>query len=72
IIISVLVAIIGVAIGSVAAYSVMQLMIFSQYQPMPLVALSAMATSLLLAIGLGLLATRYTLSVRPLALLRNE
>jgi putative ABC transport system permease protein len=65
-------ALVSVALGVGAAYGVMQLMIFSGFHVMPSVIFATIAFSLLLAIGLGLVATHIALKVRPLTLLRNE
>lgn len=66
------VSLVALVIGSLAAWGVMQLMIFSHFELRPLLMLATLAGSLLVAIGIGLLATRSILKIRPLALLRNE
>ncbi len=71
-IIALAVAVFAVIIGEAGAYGIMQLMIFSGFELMPSVAITTIIGSLLLAILLGLIATRVTLGVRPLTLLRNE
>ncbi len=71
-IIAVSVAVIAVIIGSAGAWGIMQLMIFSEFTLMPDVVAIAIGSSLVIAIALGLLATHFTLGVRPLSLLRNE
>ncbi|MDE3059580.1 MAG: ABC transporter permease [Pseudomonadota bacterium] len=59
-------------IGALAAWAIMQLMIFSDFALMPSVLLMTLIGSLALALLLGFIATHITLGVRPLALLRNE
>ncbi len=71
-VIAVSVAVIAVIIGSAGAWGIMQLMVFSEFILMPDVVIYSIGGSLALAIALGLVATHFTLGVRPLSLLRNE
>jgi putative ABC transport system permease protein len=65
-------AIIASVIGALAAYGVMQLMVFSYFVLMPDTIIMTLAASLAIATLLGFFATRATLKVKPLSLLRNE
>jgi putative ABC transport system permease protein len=65
-------AIIASVIGALAAYGVMQLMVFSYFTLMPNTIIMTLVGSLVIATLLGFFATRATLKVKPLSLLRNE
>ncbi len=71
-IISLSVSGISLLVGTAAAYGIMQLMIFSDFQLLPGMMFATLTGSLLISILLGLALIRRVLLVRPLSLLRNE
>ncbi len=65
-------AVVATFIGTLSAYGIMQLLVFTQFRVMPGVIATTIFGSIAVALLLGLAATRIALRVKPLSLLRNQ
>ena len=65
-------AVLSLGLGTIAAWGVMQLMIFKSFTVFPVIMISTVILSVITLLIVGLYAVRGVFNTRPLALLRNE